>query len=709
MIVYKISSLLSKIQDKNPKADLAKVRQAYEFAKRAHKGQRRLSGEDYIQHPLFVAYSLAELGLDTNTICAALLHDVCEDTDISLDEIRKDFGPKIAELVSSVTKLRGLRYYSRQGQLENLRKMFLAIAADIRVVLIRLFDRLHNLKTLAPLNPAKRKRIARQSIEIYAPLADRLGMGHLKGQLEDLAFPHYLPGEFRWVRKLVKEAKPERERYIRKIIKYLKPKLNQAGIKVVGIDGRAKNLYSIYRKLLRYDRDISKIYDLLAVRIIVSTTEDCYKTLGVIHDEFRPLLDRIKDYIAVPKPNGYRALHTTVFALEGKLIEVQIKTLQMHEEAEWGVAAHFIYSEKRDDFKVPSEKIHWLKQLSQWQKDLSSLEEFAEVLASDILGHRIYVFTPAGDIKELPEGASPVDFAYEIHTELGHRCIGAKVNNKIVPLDTPLKSGDTVEVLTSKIPKGPSRDWLNFVKTQGARSKIRAWFRRANWEDNLKSGREHLEQELKRLARKTLHEISKERIKETSSSLGYKDFDSLLVAIGEGRLLSTAVVKKLVSPRELLPRVKKPPLPKIKSEVLVSGQRGLPLRLASCCQPQIGQPIIGYITQRKIAIHNKGCSTLKSKSKEKIIPASWGKEEALYRVPIKIGAKDRIGLLSDITSIASSLKINLRDLNSKIHPDNTLTIWVILEVKSFQQVVSFFQKIEKIQDIISIERDTKSK
>jgi GTP pyrophosphokinase len=465
--------------------DLELVKHAYRFAEMAHRGQKRLSGDPYITHPIEVACFLADLKLDGVTLASTLVHDVLEDTDITLEDIERQFssfskktGKKIAQLVDGVSKLGEIRYYGEKGEIENFRKMILAMACDMRVVLIRLADRLHNVKTLAFLPAKKQKRIAQQTIEIYAPLADRLGMGEIKGQLEDFAFKYYLPKEYNWTRKLAEKRFDEREKYVQKVKKVLLQKLKKAAISPLKIEGRAKHLYSLYKKLKKYDNDINKIYDLVAVRIIVSSVEECYGSLGVIHADFKPLLGRIKDYISMPKPNGYRSLHTTVFCVDGKVIEIQIKTPKMHQEAEWGIAAHFFYAEQKESLPLPKEKIAWAKQLAEWQRELASSKEFAESLKIDIFQDRIFVFTPRGDIKDLPEGATPVDFAYAVHSEIGEKCIGAKANGKIVPLHQELKNGDMVEILTSKLPQGPRRDWLNFVKTNLARSRIKNWFRK---------------------------------------------------------------------------------------------------------------------------------------------------------------------------------------------------------------------------------------
>lgn len=457
------------------------IKKAFQFAQEAHAGQKRLSGEPYIQHSLHTAYYLTQMKADASTLAAALLHDVCEVTDTKLSKVRQSFGSQIAQLVDGVTKLGKVRLKGQaaegddapyiQNQIENLRKMFLAMAADLRVVLIRLVDRLHNMQTLYALPKEKARRIARETLEIYAPLAHRLGIGELKGQLEDLAFPWVLPKEYKWTKSLVGDKFLERDRYIKKVIKVLEKELKKAKIPAQ-IHGRAKHLFSLYKKLLKYNKDITKIYDLVAARIIVGTVEECYQVLGLIHAMWKPLPGRIKDYIAMPKPNGYRSLHTTVFCLEGKIAEIQIRTRQMHDEAEYGIAAHFYYSHKKTAKALPSH-LSWVKELAERQREFGAGIDFIKTLKIDIFSDRIFVFTPKGDVKDLPEGATPVDFAYAIHSEVGDTCCGAKVNGKMVSIDSKLNSGDMVEIVTSKKASGPKRDWLKFVKTSLARSRIR--------------------------------------------------------------------------------------------------------------------------------------------------------------------------------------------------------------------------------------------
>jgi len=705
-----LKKILKNLEKCEGKTDHLLIEKAYKFAEKAHNGQKRLSGEPVIKHPLFVADFLSKLCLDDKTICSALLHDVCEDTPYKISDIQDNFGLEIAGLVSGVTKLKGIKQYGESRDIENLRKMFLAMAKDIRVVLIRLVDRYHNLKTLDVFSPDKRKRIAQQTIEVYAPLASRLGIGELKGQLEDLAFPYYLPKEYKSTKNLIKEKEKERNTYVKKIINHLSNKLKKAKIEAE-IHGRSKHLYSLYKKIQRYDNNINKIYDLSAVRILLESIENCYNVLGLIHKEWKPLPGRIKDYIALPKPNSYRSLHTTVFALEGKIIEIQIKTKEMHQEAEWGIAAHWQYKEK-DAGKIADSKLRWVKQLAEWQKELKNREEFAESLKIDIFQKRIFVFTPHGDIFDLPEEATPIDFAYCIHSEVGNLCIGAKVDGKIVPLDSRLKDGSVVEIITSKKSKGPKRDWMSFVKTSIAKERIRNWFKKQNRSSNLEAGRKIIEEDLKELGKGPLDKLPKEKINKLTSEFNYKDLESLLVAVGDGSIPSSRLIKKLFSEEFLIkkPESKISKIPFIgrvfkKPPIQIAGSTGLKFKLASCCNPIIGQPIVGFVTRGKgITVHKKSCSNIKKLDKKQLVDVSWGESAGIYEIPIKISAIDRIGLFKDIAGMASSLGINLVSVSTSAPKNKEVTIDAILEVNDVSQVMVFFRKAKEVKNILEVKR-----
>lgn len=582
-----INNLIDEIKKYNLNADFSLIKKAYDFAAEAHKNQQRKSGEPYIIHPLAVATTLARLRLNSKTIAAGLLHDVADDTAISIEEISKEFGEEIAFMVDGVSKLGQIKYHGTEGQAVKLRKMFLAMAKDIRVVLIKLADRLHNLRTLEHLPENKQKRIAMEALEIYAPLAYRLGMGRMKGRIEDAAFPFAYPKEYQWIMEGVKEKIQERENYLQKVKKILEEELKKASVPIMEIQLRAKHYYSLYKKLLRYDMDLNKIYDLIALRIITDSIENCYTALGTIHKLWRPLPGRIKDYIATPKPNGYQSIHTTVFSIEGKIVEIQIRTQKMNEEAEFGIAAHWHYSEKKGlreyirqvlrlgsrqaSLRAPEKEIAWVKQLQEWQKETEDPEEYLKLLKIDFFGDRIFAFTPRGDVVDLPEGATGIDFAYAIHTDLGHRCAGIKADGKLIPLDQPLKSGQIIEIVTQKTEK-PSRDWLRFIKTSQAKSKIKKWFK-----------------------------ITDE---ETFSA-------------------ADKSIKEKISQQQALPTKKH-----FGSKIIILEQNNnakIPINLSKCCQPQPNDKIKGYITiNRGVSVHKENCrNILRIKDKNRFIDVAW--------------------------------------------------------------------------------------
>ncbi len=574
--------LVKKIKELNLEVNLELIKKAYLFAQTAHQGQFRRSGEPYVQHSLATAQTLVEMKLDSSTIAAGLLHDVVDDTGVPLEKIKKEFGKEIAKLVEGVTKLGKIKYRGAERQVENLRKMFLAMAEDIRVILIKLSDRLHNMKTLSILPPEKQRRIALETKEIYAPLADRLGIGRLKGELEDLAFQYLMPGEYSWLLNQVRDQYQEREKYLEKITPDLKKDLAKEDIKPIEIYWRAKHYWSLYQKLQRYEMNLSRIYDLVALRLIVPTVEDCYAALGVIHKLWRPLPGRIKDYIALPKPNGYQSIHTTVFCQGGKITEIQIRTLQMHEEAERGIAAHWYYAEQkglRSYFKkiftpAPEKELKWIQQLQKWQKEIkSSPDEFFESLKIDFFKDRIFVFTPKGDVIDLPDGATPVDFAYLIHTDIGHRCQGTKVDGKMVALDTPLKNGQVVEIITQKQAK-PSRDWLKFVRTQQAQNRVRQWLNKNRIDFAAIEG--------------TKKEPAKPEVQKAAA----------------GKATALAPV------------------------VEVAGDPKIATVLAKCCHPQPPEPIVGYITlDHRLTVHHRDCRNLaKIKDTSRLVNVNWKKQ-----------------------------------------------------------------------------------
>ena len=643
-----IQSLLNKIKKKNPSADLTLIHKAYDFASKKHAGQKRLSGEEYINHPLEVASILVDLDLDDDSIAAALLHDVIEDSDTTKEEIESNFGSKIAELVDGVTRL-GTIDFSKlpseeiqeakfKSMIEDLRKFFLAMAKDIRVVIIKLADRLHNMRTLDALNPANQKRIARETLEIFAPLADRLGMGSMKAELEDLAFKYSNPSEYRRLVDLISQGEKERKHYLTKIKKFIQDELTNDGIKA-DIDGRVKHLYSIYKKLQKVHGDISEIYDIMAIRIIVDNVEDCYRVLGIIHKHFKPLIYRIKDYISVPKPNGYQSLHTTVFGLDGNITEIQIRTREMHEEAENGVAAHWHYAETKDKVAyrgkasfASENNLKWVNQIMDLQKNVASSEELAESLNIDFFNDRIFVTSPNGDIFELPEGATAVDFAYEVHTQVGHRCRGAKVNSKIANLDQKLQNRDMVEVILA--PKndqsGPPRGWLEFVVTAKAKQNIRAWYKHLNKDVNIEAGHKLLGDELA-LFNMTEVELSLDDIKEIIGNAGWKSWEDVLAAIGDGTVTPRLIVKKIVGQKLYQTLDEKKSKTKKTTEENEVGNstnlNGILIRYAECCKPKKGDAIKGFITQGMgITIHRADCRNLLTSPQEKVIDINLWKQ-----------------------------------------------------------------------------------
>ncbi len=702
--------LLDALRRHNPGVDLEPVRQAFAFAVECHAGQRRMSGEPYVTHPIASALILAELGIDPTAICAALLHDVPEDTEGSLADIEERFGPEVARLVDGVTKLGKFSTLSHeQQQAENIRKMFLAMAEDIRVVLIKLADRLHNMRTLAALPPEKQQRIARQTMEIYAPLAERLGIWQIKWELEDLAFKTLEPDRYRELARLLDTRRKGRERYIERAIAVLQPKLEEAGIKA-DLQGRPKHLYSIWKKMLRKGAEFGEIYDVYAIRILVDEVRDCYAALGVVHALWRPIPGQFDDYIAVPKNNLYQSLHTAVIALDGKPLEIQIRTHQMHQVAEVGIAAHWRYKEATKSDREYDAKLAWLRQLMDWQREVSDAREFVEGIKLDIFQDQVFVFTPKGDIKDLPAGATPLDFAYRIHTDVGHRTIGAKVNNRLVPLDYRLKNGDIVEIVTTKGEHGPSRDWLNIVRTSHAREKIRQWFKRKDRDENIAHGREALERELRRLARTTLAAVGQERIAEVAKSYNFDALDDFYAAVGYGAISAQQVVTRLgvLDDAQLsVPAVAPPPAPTRAGGVRVKGVGDLLVRFARCCHPIPGDPIVGFITRGKgVTVHLRTCPTIVNEREvSRLIEVEWESAAAqTYPIAIRVEAYDRPGLLHDITQIVAEAKVNIIAAAVNVTPDHTAVVTATLQVASVAQLARVMSRIEHIRDVLSVQR-----
>ncbi|MFI5258955.1 MAG: RelA/SpoT family protein [Candidatus Limnocylindrales bacterium] len=694
-----------------PQADLGQLREAFEFAEQAHRSQTRVTGEAYITHPLAAAQILADIGIDPTAVTASILHDVPEDTDFTIADIEDKFGPEVAQLVDGVTKLSKFSTHSHEEQqAENIRKMFLAMADDIRVVLIKLADRLHNMRTLYALPADKQTRIARQTLEIYAPLAERLGMWSVKWELEDLAFKTLEPDAYRELARMLDTRRKGREAFIRHAIEALRPELSRAGIEAE-LSGRPKHLYSIWKKMQRKGAEIGEIYDVYAIRILVDEVKDCYAALGVVHSMWRPIPGQFDDYIAVPKPNLYQSLHTAVIALEGQPLEIQIRTQSMHQVSEVGIAAHWRYKEGSRADREYDAKLAWLRQVMDWQRDVSDATEFVEGVKLDVFQDQVFVFTPKGEVKDLPSGATPLDFAYRIHTDVGHRCIGAKINNRLVPLDYKLQNGDIVEIVTTKGEHGPSRDWMNVVRTSHAREKIRQWFKRQERDENIAHGRESLERELRRLARTSLGAVGQDRILEIARLYKFDNLDDFYAAIGYGAVGAQQVVTRLgvVDDAQLaLPPTAPPPSPSRQGGVRVKGVGDLLVRFGKCCHPIPGDPIIGFITRGKgVTVHLRNCQTvLGERETARLIEAEWeSKVQQTYPISIRLEAYDRTGLLSDISQVVAEAKVNIVAANVAVTPDRTATVRATLEVASVAQLARVMSRLEQLKDVTSVQRD----
>jgi GTP pyrophosphokinase len=705
------AELLTTLAEHYRQADLAVVGDAFDQAVLAHEGQKRASGEPYVTHPIASAQILAELGIDPIAVAAALLHDVPEDTDYSLSDLEERFGAEVAHLVDGVTKLSKFSTHTHeQQQAENIRKMFLAMAEDIRVVLIKLADRLHNMRTLYALPSDKQIRIARQTMEIYAPLAERLGIWQIKWELEDLAFKVIEPDAYRELVGLLDTRRRGRESFIDRAIAELEPRLEEAGIRAE-LSGRPKHISSIWKKMQRKGAEFGEIYDVYAIRILVEEVRDCYAALGIVHALWRPIPGQFDDYIAVPKNNLYQSLHTAVIAMDGKPLEIQIRTHQMHQVSEVGIAAHWRYKEGTKSDREYDAKLAWLRQLMDWQRDVSDATEFVEGIKLDIFQDQVFVFTPKGDIKDLPAGATPLDFAYRIHTDVGHRTIGAKVNNRLVPLDYRLKNGDIVEIVTTKGEHGPSRDWLNVVRTSHAREKIRQWFKRKDRDENIVHGREALERELRRLARTSLGAVGQERLSEVARHYNFDAVDDFFAAVGYGAIGAQSVVMRLgvVDDAQLtLPTVAPPPSPARAGGVRVKGVGDLLVRFAKCCHPIPGDPIIGFITRGKgVTVHLRSCPTVVNEREvTRLIEVEWETAPAqTYPISIRVEAYDRTGLLNDITQVVAENKVNIVAANVNVNPDHTAVVTATLQVASVAQLARVMGRIEQLKDVIAVQRD----
>jgi guanosine-3',5'-bis(diphosphate) 3'-pyrophosphohydrolase len=705
-----VSELL-RIADHLDRKDQEIVRRAYERALAAHAGQRRLSGEEYVNHPMEVAAILADLELDAETLAAALLHDTVEDTPLTSEAVEQEFGPEVARLVDGVTKLGRISLRSdQQQQAENIRKMMVAMAEDLRVVLIKLADRLHNMRTLDPLPEVKRRKISRETLDIYAPLAHRLGIGQIKWELEDLAFRNLEPDAYEDVAKRIARKRHERETLVADLSDALARELEKVGI-IADITGRPKHIYSVWQKMTRDQKDFTEIYDLSAIRVLVDTVRDCYGVLGVVHSLWKPVPGRFKDYVAMPKSNGYQSLHTTVITYTGEPIEIQIRTQEMHRVAEFGVAAHWTYKEggKAASF---DQKLSWLRSLLEWQNEVGDAESFVDTVKIDLFQDEVYVFTPKGDVLNLPAGSTPVDFAYRIHTEVGHRCVGAKVNGRMVPLDYELNNGEIVEIVTTKAPHGPSRDWLGFVKSASAKERIRKWFKSQRREENVAKGRDLLDKELHRMHRVELAELPENKLAEIAGVHKFGTPDDFLAAIGYGDLSPHAVVMRMAISHEgagadlrsipLIPTVQPTP------RVLVRGVTGLLTKIAPCCQPVPGDPIVGYTTRgRGVTVHRVDCmNAINAQDQARVVQVEWDVgANHLYPVAIKIEAYDRQGLMRDIATVIAETHVNMSALDVKVHEDKTAVVSATVEIDSLAQLSRLMEKIEGVRDVHTVGRE----
>ncbi len=706
------SRLLEKAREYLPPEKLPVVEEAYKFAAERHQGQVRLSGGPFMEHPLQTAYILAELQLDASSLAAALLHDTPEDTGLPIEEIDTKFGPEIAKLVDGVTKLGKVSLAVadtsvKTTQAENLRKMLVAMAEDVRVVFIKLADRLHNMRTLDALPKERQLKNAQETLEIFAPLAHRLGIWELKWQLEDLAFRYLKPQEYQRIARLIDAKRTEREKFINRAIKILKKELDKAGI-TADIFGRPKHIYSIHQKMERYTalgKHFDEIHDLLALRVIVESKEACYGAVGILHSIWHPMGGTFDDYIASPKPNGYQALHTAVMCFGTTPLEVQIRTRDMHHVAEYGVAAHWHYKEGGKKDLEFEDRVGWLRQLIDWHRELSGAEEFLESVKTDIFIDQVFVYTPKGEIKDLPKGSTPLDFAYRVHTDLGHRCIGAKINGKLVPLNYQLKNGDVIEIVSSKAPRGPSLDWLNaslgFVHTTHARNKIRQWFNKQEKAESIEHGKQILDKELRRLGiqaeRQLLAEI-----------FGYKNLDDFIAAVGNGNITAHQIVLKLAAAEEKEEEVTEPTAqPKtVPSGVQVLGVGDLMTSIAQCCNPVPGDKIIGYITRsRGVSIHRQDCqNVINEDEKERLIPVQWGQSDLLYPVRIQVDAWDRVGLMRDVSTLVAEEKVNINSMSMTNGSHQRVTILFTLQTKGLAQLSEILKKIDGVKGVISVTR-----
>ncbi len=729
--------LIARIQKYHPSADVTQIEKAYNLAKKAHGEQKRKSGEPYIIHPLWVSIILADLEMDKETIIAALLHDVVEDTQIGEDYIKEEFGEEVALLVDGVTKLGRVSYSADKLELqaENLRKMFLAMAKDIRVIIIKLADRLHNMRTLQFMTPAKQQEKARETMDIYAPIAGRLGISKIKTELDDLSLKYLKPDVFFDLVNQINARKTEREEFVQQIVEEVSMHMKNAGIKA-DVNGRVKHFFSIYKKMVNQDKTVDQIYDLFAVRIIVDSVKDCYAALGIIHEIYTPIPGRFKDYIAMPKPNMYQSLHTTLMSSVGQPFEIQIRTQEMHKTAEYGIAAHWKYKESGGSKKgvlAEEEKMSWLRQILEWQRDMSDNKEFLNLIKGDLdlFADDVYCFTPQGDVKNLPTGSTPIDFAYSIHSAVGNKMVGARVNGKLVPIDYKIQNGDRIEILTSQNSRGPSRDWLNIVKSTQAKNKINQWFKKEFKESNIIRGKEMVVAYCKAKSLNITNLLQPKYEEIVQRKYGFKDWDSVLAAIGHGGLKEGQVVNRLAEEygkdhkQELTDEIvlekvaeaskNKVHIAKSKSGIVVKGIDDVAVRFSRCCNPVPGDEIVGFVTRgRGLSIHRTDCVNmihLTEAERARLIPAEWEGDVAeetggQYLAEIKMYARDRQGLLMSISKVFTEMEMDVKSLNIRTNKQGTATIEAGFIVHGREELAKVIGKLRQIDDVIDIERAT---
>lgn len=722
-----INEVINEVKKHNRKADTKLILKAYNYANDNHKGQLRKSGEPYIIHPLQVAYILATIELDESTICAALLHDVVEDTEITHQDIINEFGQEIADMVEGVTKLGKLQQYTtvQEQQVEDYRKMFLAMGKDIRVILIKLADRLHNMRTLKFLSRDRQIANAKETMDLYAPLANRLGMYSLKWELEDLSFKYLYPEEYREIVEGIDKKRDERLIFIEKIMDKIRAELKAQHIDAE-VTGRAKHLYSIYRKMKRDNKTLDQIYDLFALRILVNSVKDCYASLGVVHELYNPMPGRFKDYISVPKSNMYQSLHTTLIGPKGTPFEVQIRTWDMHRVAEYGIAAHWAYKEankaKKSTVSVKEDKLSWLRESLEWQKDMQDPEEFLNTLRTELFEDEVYVFTPKGDIKSLPKGATPIDFAYSIHEQIGHKMTGCKINSKMVPIVTKLKNGDIVDIITADNSKGPSRDWLKYVKTTTARNRINQWFKKAEREENIIKGKELLEKEIKRIGMSQTELYKQEYVNSALARYKYNSVDDMNAAVGFGAITPSKIISRMLEEyrkdhKDLNIEEKIEELSKAKkinrnvsdNGIIVKGIDNCLVKLSKCCNPVPGDDIIGYITKgRGVSVHRTDCVNVKELIEDdaRIIDVQWYNQnkQTAYTVNIEVYANDRDNLLADTIKELSTLKTKIMGVNARATKEKIVIIDLSIEVENIEELNKVLKGLRKIDSVYEVRR-----